>query len=71
MIPVRRLNGRDLIVNADLIKTIEATPDTVLTLVTGEKLMVLDSVEEVLERVVAFKKRVFQEPLGSQTEKGS
>lgn len=56
--------------NADLIKTIEATPDTVLTLLSGEKLMVLDSVEEVLEKVVAFKKRLLQEPLNVRVEKG-
>lgn len=63
MIRVRRLNGRELILNADLIKSMEATPDTVLTLLSGEKLMVLDSVDEVVEKVVQFKKRVFQEPL--------
>ena len=54
MIHLTRLNSRPLIVNADLIKFIERAPDTVITLLTGEKLIVRETVEEVLERVHAF-----------------
>jgi flagellar protein FlbD len=54
MIRLTRLNGRPFIVNADLIKFIEQAPDTVITLVTGEKLVVRELVEDVLIRIHAF-----------------
>jgi flagellar protein FlbD len=54
MIHLTRLNNRPLVVNADLIKFIENAPDTVITLLTGEKLVVRESVEEVLQRVHEF-----------------
>jgi flagellar protein FlbD len=47
MIHLTRLNNRPLVVNADLIKFIENAPDTVITLVTGDKLVVRESVQEV------------------------
>lgn len=55
MILVHRLRGEPLYVNADLIETIEATPDTVLTLVDGRRLIVDDSPEVVVERFTAFR----------------
>lgn len=54
MIHLTRLNNRPLVVNADLIKFIENAPDTVITLLTGEKLVVRESLEEVLQRVHEF-----------------
>jgi flagellar protein FlbD len=54
MIRLTRLNGRPFIVNADLIKFIEQAPDTVITLVTGEKLVVRELVEDVLMRIHTF-----------------
>ena len=54
MIHLTRLNNRPFVVNADLIKYIENAPDTVITLLTGEKLVVRESVEEVLDRVHEF-----------------
>lgn len=60
MISLTRLNGQSLVVNVDVIKCIESTPDTVLTLTTGDKLPVQESVEDVIEKCVAFKARVFQ-----------
>ena len=55
MILVHRLRGEPLFVNADLIETIEATPDTVLVLVDGRRLLVDEAPETVVERVVAFR----------------
>ena len=52
MIHVTRLDGSDVVVNADLIATIERTPDTNIALVTGARLMVREPVEEVVEKVV-------------------
>lgn len=57
MIHLTRLNNRPLVVNADLIKFIENAPDTVITLLTGEKLVVRESLEEVLHRVQEFQVR--------------
>jgi flagellar protein FlbD len=54
MIHLTRLNNRPLVVNADLIKFIENAPDTVITLVTGDKLVVRESVQEVLDLVHEF-----------------
>ena len=49
MIELTRLNGQKLLVNCDLLKCVEASPDTMLSLVTGEKIVVLESCEEVRE----------------------
>ena len=66
MIHLTRLNNEPLIVNAELIKFIEHTPDTVLTLVTGEKIVVLESAHQVLERIVQFRRELIT-VLGTQT----
>ncbi len=58
MIQLTRLNKHPLIVNSDLIKFIENAPDTVLTLVTGEKVVVLESSDKVLERIVEFRRSI-------------
>jgi flagellar protein FlbD len=60
MIHLTRLNNQPLVVNADLIKFIENAPDTVITLLTGEKLIVRESVEEVLERIRDFQRRFYR-----------
>ena len=57
MIELTRLNNRPLVVNSDLIKFIENTPDTVLTLTTGEKVVVSESCPTVIEKVVEFRRR--------------
>lgn len=59
MIELTRLNDNPLILNADLIETIESTPDTVITLTTGKKVMVLESVSEVREKVLEYRRSVF------------
>lgn len=58
MIQLTRLNSHPLAVNSDLIKFIEQAPDTVITLVTGEKLLVRESAEEILNRIVEFRRSV-------------
>lgn len=58
MIALTRLDGKELVVNADHILTAEATPDTVLLLTTGLKLMVSESVPEVIDRVAAWQRRI-------------
>jgi len=55
MIALRRLNSQDFILNADLIETIETTPDTVISLVNGRKLVVLNKAEEIVRKVIKYK----------------
>ncbi len=52
MIAVTRYNNTELVINADLIEFIEATPDTIITTTTGKKIMVRDSVDKVIDKVV-------------------
>jgi len=59
MIQLTRLNGNPLVVNSDLIKYAEASPDTVLTLVNGEKIVVLESCAEVMRRTAEYRAQVF------------
>jgi flagellar protein FlbD len=56
MIQLTRLNHVPLIVNADLIEHVEVTPDTVVALTNGQKFMVLETAEEVVEKVIQFRK---------------
>ncbi len=54
LISVTRLNGKTIIVNALIIETIEETPDTMMTLITGKKIMVLESVPTVVSLVQTY-----------------
>jgi flagellar protein FlbD len=58
MIYVTRLNHTSVVLNSDLIEQIETTPDTVISLTTGQKIMVLESTEQLLERVVNFRRSI-------------
>jgi flagellar protein FlbD len=58
MIHVTRLNHKPMVLNSDLIEQIEMTPDTVISLTTGEKIMVLESSDELVERVVNFRRSI-------------
>lgn len=56
MIKVTRLNGAELVVNVDMIEFVEALPDTIISLVTGKKIMIKESADTVIERVAEFKR---------------
>jgi flagellar protein FlbD len=58
MIGLTRLNRSTFVLNCDLIETIEATPDTVISTVNGKKIVVSESVEEIVEKVILYKKRI-------------
>jgi len=60
MIQLTRLNNHPLVVNSDLIKFVEQAPDTVITLVNGDKIVVRESARDVLDRVVQFRRSVLQ-----------
>jgi flagellar protein FlbD len=55
MIELSRLNGRPIIVNAELIKFVEESPDTVITLVTGDKLVVREPAADVMRRTIDYR----------------
>jgi flagellar protein FlbD len=59
MIALRRLNNQPIMLNADLIESLEATPDTVVTLTSGNKLLVRDSMDEIQTKIVEFKRRIY------------
>lgn len=59
MIKVSRLDGKEFVLNVLLVETVEAVPDTVITLTNGHKYVVRESVDEVLERAKAFHRRVW------------
>jgi flagellar protein FlbD len=54
MIQLTRLNGRPFVLNAEQIKTIEQTPDTMVTLITGDTLVVREEMAEVVRRAVEY-----------------
>ena len=58
MIHVTRLNGSQFVVNAELIREVEATPDTVVTLTTGTKLLVRESVDEIVQAVLQYRRDI-------------
>jgi flagellar protein FlbD len=57
MVLLTRLDGKELVVNADHVLTVEATPDTVIQLTSGDHLMVREPPDEVVERVAAWRRR--------------
>lgn len=58
MIRLTRLNGRPFVLNAEQIKTVEQTPDTMITLLPGDQLVVRESLEEVVKRAVEYARMV-------------
>ena len=67
MIYVTRLNHKSIVLNSDLIEQIEMTPDTVISLTTGQKIMVLESTDELVEKVVSFRRSIAAGHCGSVT----
>lgn len=59
MIQLTRLNGQPIMVNADLIESVETTPDTVITLVSGNKLIVRDSMDAIQQLIIDFKRKIY------------
>ena len=62
MIPLTRLNHAPIVLNSDLIEHIDVTPDTVITLTNGQILRVRETAEEVIVRIVEFRRRIFAGP---------
>jgi flagellar protein FlbD len=62
VIPLTLLDGKPIVVNVDLVQWIEETPDTVITLTSGERLLVKERSDEVVRRAVEFKRAVIAGP---------
>ena len=71
MIKLTRLNNSEIILNSDLIEHIELTTDTVVTLTNGSCFVVKESAQEILERIVQFRRRVLNNPTPFVVEKYS
>lgn len=59
MILVTRLGGHPFYLNSDLIESLEAVPDTTIQLTTGKRVLVAESAEEVVRRIIAFRRDIF------------
>ncbi len=59
MIKVTKMGGEELTINADLIESIQSTPDTVITLTNGKKILVRDEEDEVVKKVIKYKREIF------------
>ena len=58
MITVTRLNDQPLVLNAELIKTVESTPDTLITLINSDRMMVKESMEEIVRKAVEYGRQI-------------
>lgn len=58
MIKVKRINGTELVINADMIEFIEETPDTVISLTTAKKIIVGESIDDIIEKIVEYRRKI-------------
>jgi flagellar protein FlbD len=58
MIRVKKMDGDEIVINAELIETIQATPDIVITLTNNKKFLVMDSEDEIINKVIEYRRRV-------------
>jgi flagellar protein FlbD len=70
MIKLTRRSREPLVLNSDLIEYVEANPDTVITLTTGNKLLVSETADEVIQRVIEFRRAVFERSCQCQQRPG-
>ncbi|KPK96081.1 hypothetical protein AMJ80_01975 [bacterium SM23_31] len=61
MITVTRINKKNIVINAELIEFVESTPDTIITTTTGKKIIVMDTTEEVIRKVIEYRRLCFPE----------
>lgn len=61
MIGLTRLNGTPFVLNAELIEQVEKTPDTVITLVTGNNIVVKEAVDDVIGKIVEYRRKITKE----------
>lgn len=69
MIRLTRINHVALLLNSDLIEHVEVTPDTVVSLTNGQKFMVLESPDELISRVIEFRRSIVNPPVIVRSER--
>ena len=62
MIKVTRFDGNEIVINAELVEMVESTPDTVISLTTKNKILVRESVDEIIQKVLAYKQTIHAFP---------
>ena len=62
MIVVKKINGEEIVVNCDLIETVEFTPHAVLSLTTGEKLVIDETRDDLLKKIIEYKRAIHRRP---------
>jgi flagellar protein FlbD len=55
MIALKRINGQEFVLNVDFIESVESTPDTVITLTSGKKILVRNSIEDIVRKTIKYK----------------
>jgi flagellar protein FlbD len=70
MIHLTRLNSAPIVLNSDLIEHIDVTPDTVITLTTGQILRVRQTADQVIQRIIEFRKRIFENQISPAVASG-
>lgn len=68
MIMVTRLNGDEIMVNADMIEFVEVTPDTVISMVSGKKIVVTEDIDAVEGKIITYKQKIFNTYQQSSTK---
>ena len=71
MVTLTRLNGSTIVVNAEMIEMIEATPDSIVTLTNGKKLVAKETVNEIVESIVQYKRQILKNLFYYREEAGS
>jgi len=61
MIHLTRINHAPMVLNSELIEHIETTPDTVVSLTNGQKIVVLEAADDIIEKVVEFRRRLYRD----------
>jgi flagellar protein FlbD len=69
LIILHRLNNSEIVVNCNLIETLESTPDTVITLNNEKKMIVKEKVDEVIRLVIEFQRKIYQNKINPQKNK--
>jgi flagellar protein FlbD len=60
MVKLTKINGQEFYINSDLMEYIESTPDTIITLTTGKKIIVIETAEEIIEKVIEYKSKALR-----------
>lgn len=59
MIKLHRLNGKEIVINIELIESMEEIPETRIILTTGNQVIVKENMDDVIEKVIEYKRRIF------------